>query len=248
MADAHSSAARAAALVAVAAGLAAASPAGAMVNITPLGCCDDVQIGIGFTLTTDRELTVGPQASYGHDVFDERGWEAGYAITASVPLIWINIPRGRVRGGLGPLTFRTEFIADPPDGGLPNDLGFKPSGAAGIELTIPIEGNPSLDYYTELRLGIPLGEDSYRIDLPLLRYGWNSEQGDVSRWLGTSVDLIGAPGACAPAAIGEGFDCTFTRAKVTFRSLVPEPATWALFILGFGVVGMQLRRVRALPA
>lgn len=240
-------AAMTATLMAFATGLAGETPASAMVDITPLGCCDEVQVGIGFTLTTDGDLTIGPEASYGHDVFDERGWEARYAITASVPVVWINIPAGRVRGGLGPLKVRTEFIADPPDGGLPNDLGFKPSGAAGMELTLPIDGNPSLDYYTELRLGVPLGGDRFRIDLPLLRYGWHTELGDVSRWLGTGVDLIGAPGACAPAAVGDGFDCTFTRAEVTFRSLVPEPATWALFILGFGAVGLRLRRERSLP-
>ena len=33
--------------------------------------------------------------------------------------------------------------------------------------------------------------------------------------------------------------------RISFSSVaVPEPATWAMFILGFGVIGSQLRRRR----
>lgn len=230
------------------AGLASASPASAVVQITPFGDEDDVRVGIGLTLTTDGDLAVGPKVSYGHDVFDENSWTAREEIAATVPLLVLNVPAGRVRGGFGEIKLRAGFIADPPDGILPNDLGFKPSGAAGVELTIPIEGEPRFDYYTELRLGIPLGEDRYRIDLPLLRYGWSADGVDINRWLGTSVDLIGPPGACTPAAMGDGFDCTFTRAEVTYRSIVPESATWVLLITGFGLVGVTLRRAHRLSA
>ena len=49
--------------------------------------------------------------------------------------------------------------------------------------------------------------------------------------------------------MGYDFDA-IRQASFDFVSGVPEPATWAEFILGFGLVGVMLRRRRqsAVPA
>jgi hypothetical protein len=42
--------------------------------------------------------------------------------------------------------------------------------------------------------------------------------------------------------------CTFTRTVVDPNAAVPEPATWALMVIGFGTIGGAMRRRRAMHA
>ncbi len=51
----------------------------------------------------------------------------------------------------------------------------------------------------------------------------------------------GLANTCNPEAPG----CAFTRDVVAVNAAVPEPATWAMMILGFGLVGWAARRRRA---
>ncbi len=37
----------------------------------------------------------------------------------------------------------------------------------------------------------------------------------------------------------------FAPDAATFRAIVPEPATWAMMLAGFGLVGVAMRRRRA---
>ena len=57
--------------------------------------------------------------------------------------------------------------------------------------------------------------------------------------------LTGAKGASSIWLVGAGLNSTndaFKIASITVNSAVPEPATWAMFILGFGAVGYSMRR------
>lgn len=49
-------------------------------------------------------------------------------------------------------------------------------------------------------------------------------------------------GQQASTVIGPGFDLDGADFRVDFSSVIPEPATWAMMILGFGLVGSVLRR------
>ncbi|PZQ61810.1 MAG: hypothetical protein DI544_04100 [Sphingomonas taxi] len=54
----------------------------------------------------------------------------------------------------------------------------------------------------------------------------------------TNPQKLLVEGTLAPSTTGAS---TYTG-NIAFRSAVPEPATWALMILGFGVVGYAMRR------
>ncbi len=229
----------------------AADPASATLTpiVTPYCCDNGVSVGIGFNLTTDGNLTIGPQISYDVDVYNEDRWSVRYQAVATLPLVWINIPSGRIDGGIGPIHVKTEFVADPFGADLPGKLGFEPTGAAGIELTIPLDEDPKLKYYLELRLGLPIDGDRYRLSLPGLRYSWENEDGSISNSrLGTIVDFMGPAGSCIPSTSGLGHDCTFTEARITHFGIVPEPASWTMMLAGFGLVAIRLRRQRLSPA
>ena len=57
--------------------------------------------------------------------------------------------------------------------------------------------------------------------------------------------LTGAKGTSSIWLVGAGLNSSndgFKIASITVNSAVPEPATWAMFILGFGAVGYSMRR------
>lgn len=62
--------------------------------------------------------------------------------------------------------------------------------------------------------------------------------------LGTGGDYIRAPGVVQGRVIGraEGSFLGLARLTVTETLAVPEPGTWALMIVGFGLAGARLRR------
>lgn len=46
----------------------------------------------------------------------------------------------------------------------------------------------------------------------------------------------------AQTCVGQDPDCAFTREVIAATGAVPEPASWAMMIVGFGLVGASLRR------
>ena len=60
----------------------------------------------------------------------------------------------------------------------------------------------------------------------------------------TFSDLVGVSTRNNDPTLTNDFNFDSLR-QVSFDALVPEPATWAMFILGFGFVGTMLRMARA---
>lgn len=63
------------------------------------------------------------------------------------------------------------------------------------------------------------------------------------------TDYIRTPGVLAGEVYGNSGGTFFGSARLTVTDTlaVPEPATWAVMILGFGAAGVMLRRRRAPP-
>ncbi len=62
--------------------------------------------------------------------------------------------------------------------------------------------------------------------------------------LASGFHTLSFSGTLAPSGVGPNPGNSFARigGQLTLTGVVPEPATWALFILGFGAIGHTMRR------
>ena len=98
---------------------------------------------------------------------------------------------------------------------------------------------------------------SYTIGAPLdAGFDYTQAYGDYLPGGGTPyrLNLAGAVGSSVALTLTRGGQWTFVSEVEFFEregggvTAVPEPATWALMILGFGAAGAELRRRRPLAA
>ncbi len=88
-------------------------------------------------------------------------------------------------------------------------------------------------------LAATVGDAGFGIFLP-------GEQVAASGSFNTSVFYLGYDDQIGPLEDDDNHDDFIVRATVT--SAVPEPATWAMMLIGFGAVGYSLRRRRSAGA
>lgn len=121
----------------------------------------------------------------------------------------------------------------------------------------PVSPGGSSTYLANIFAQISAGEQSYNI----LFNGYPSGYGSESRYVGTQYSYVQGAGAAASllvtaygaipgrAAYTEGTLRIANVGSLQFRGdaalpagAVPEPATWAMMISGFGLVGGAMRR------
>ena len=115
--------------------------------------------------------------------------------------------------------------SDGPD--IPN--GYKTDFT--FDTTVFFSGGGSQMFTTDVGAGN--GEDRY-----LLTAGANEA---ISRIVFS--DLVGVSTKNNDTTLTNDFNFDSLR-QVSFNAIVPEPATWAMFILGFGLTGAMLRAAR----
>ena len=118
---------------------------------------------------------------------------------------------------------------------IPNPVGpsvwTSPDGAFNINNVIYTGSNPTLDGW-----GLLFGNGASE-ELNI----WGNGADNYSFWVFTPgvgytiADNDGAPGSFSVAPLVE---------IESFEAAVPEPATWAMFLLGFGAIGFMLRSGR----
>jgi hypothetical protein len=101
----------------------------------------------------------------------------------------------------------------------------------------------SISGYTPNPAPVPTGIYTlYDVNLYLLALHVDSVHGFE---LETDIaDATLSPGSCPDHAA----ECAFTRTVVAPATSVPEPATWTMFIGGFGMMGIGLRRLQRFSA
>ena len=140
--------------------------------------------------------------------------------------------------GFGDLTITPESItfstfkfnlhlpaSDGPD--IPN--GYQTDFT--FDTTVFFSGGGSQMFTTDVGAGN--GENRY-----LLTAGANEAISQI-----VFSDLVGVSTRNNDPTLTNDFNFDSLR-QVSFNAIVPEPATWAMFILGFGVVGTMLRAAR----
>jgi hypothetical protein len=165
------------------------------------------------------------------------------------------------RGTLGQVETGRTLFADydtltPAPSAFSNSSVFGPTGASGQ--AAPIDGNMPSNFYAVLGGGFT----TYTFAQPVSSFSFDAGSLDAYNFLtinylgGTSQTFDGS------GVVGQTFRAIFTAdgaeriAGVTFSSdqnsfeidniaiggAVPEPATWAMMIGGFGMVGGAMRR------
>jgi hypothetical protein len=233
-----------------------ASPVVAAVSIdplipvlTPYNHHDEPSVGVAVTIDIPTGGPGGTSVRFGPHItyipYDRRDkWSISTPLSAEIDLFEWYVFQNRVKGP-GPLKLAAEFRADPPST-VPDNLKFGYPGIdTGIEVILPFDGPPKLVYWSELTVGF--GKDWWRVEMPLLRYSWDTQDGSKSSLLGLSLDLYAPLGGCQDA--GNGLSrCMFTESWMTVSGGVPEPQTWALMVIGFGFVGWRVRTATRLTA
>ncbi|MDP3853922.1 MAG: PEPxxWA-CTERM sorting domain-containing protein [Phenylobacterium sp.] len=71
-------------------------------------------------------------------------------------------------------------------------------------------------------------------------------QGSISRSISGNAGarLLAASGTFDKAVVSSDVDFAFAQVRYSLGSAVPEPATWAMMIVGFGAVGGAVRNAR----
>jgi hypothetical protein len=233
--------------------LAAVSPAAATVSIDPLVPVyesypwpEDASVGVAITITVPIGDAAGTSVTFGPQVvyipYERRGkWEVRTSLSAELDLFEWYVFQNRVTGP-GPLKLKADFRADPP-APVPDNLKFGwPGLGGGIDVILPLDSKPKAVYWTELTYD--LGKDWYKVEMPLLHYSWDTEDGSRSSFLGVSLNLYAPQGGCQDIGGGQSA-CRFTESWLDVTGGIPEPQTWAMLIMGFGLVGWRIRLARA---
>ncbi|RYD23268.1 MAG: PEP-CTERM sorting domain-containing protein [Lysobacteraceae bacterium] len=79
--------------------------------------------------------------------------------------------------------------------------------------------------------------------------GWTSFITNGANYLGGTADRSFSPAINTAATVwligagrGTGSDDSFKLSSIGVTAAVPEPASWAMMIVGFGAVGATMRR------
>jgi len=185
-----------------------------------------------------QAATVTFEGASGGDLVFGGGSEAGFDYTVQTGALFVNgygNPATNLEGNIELGGGVVDFVAS--DAGLfafqsLDYAAWKSSGTGSQVLTV----RGWLD-------GAELAADTFQLD--------NTSVFDpaYSNWTlfaavnlaGLSIDQLSVELA---AGNDQGFNYLQTIDNVTFASAVPEPATWAMMIAGFGLAGAMLRRRR----
>lgn len=108
-------------------------------------------------------------------------------------------------------------------------------------------GGPSFGSVT---LGVADTGTSHYVNLSLNSAGLaylNSVAGGIARFGGTTTSVVD-PQSCTDCIAIFGYTGGNPVAQLALGGAVPEPASWAMLIAGFGLTGAALRRRRAFAA
>lgn len=109
-------------------------------------------------------------------------------------------------------------------------------------------GAYTLSFYYSARPGIPSSSNGIDVLLNGLSiYNVTGAGTGSTNWMLNTVNFsLAAPGSLRFAAIGTSDSLGGYLENVSLAAAVPEPATWAMMLIGFGVVGFGMRRRKAL--
>lgn len=197
-----------------------------------------------------ENVTVGQKSNFQNNVV---GWTGGANLT------FIDYPGTADDGSY--LSVYGPFQATSPDGGNFVEMDGDPNYSGAISQTISgltIGKTYDLDFYqaagqqvgfhgpTTERWSVTFGDEtqlSTKYSLPEAGVGpWQAQHMSFTATATSQVLTflaVGTPGGAPPISFLDG---------VNMQAAVPEPASWALMIVGFGAVGGAMRRRRAVSA
>ena len=194
--------------------LAGAQPAAAGVTNSLPGGVPQVMPNLGDAAFTAGPVTFGDTTYSSTDSESVLGWSGGYSFGPNGT--WSGVPMAGLNTAVGTMTFAFDHTLF----GVLADLNWAVPGAS--------DGNPiyMIVYDSSFNPleGIFLASGSANYQSPGA-WGFIRPEGDIA-YLTLSNGYIGA----------KNFE--------TLGGAVPEPATWALMLLGFGAAGVVLRNRR----
>lgn len=146
-------------------------------------------------------------------------------------------------------------VAGAPSTGNPGDIFVELDSDRNSSMvrSIAAAGTYTLSWIYSPRPGIPAASNgiSVYLDNVLLAPPGDitADGGNATMWSPYSVVInAGAGSVVRFAATGMSDSLGGYLDNITLTTAVPEPATWAMMLLGFGGLGARLRRRRALAA